>query len=100
MRTALDTHILLNIRESKNPEGVDVLRKTVSRSVLCICPVVYAEAGSRFSSKAELDRFLDELGVELDAFSDEASFQAGQIFREYLRKKGTRQRILPDFLIG
>ena len=64
------------------------------------CEVVYAEVGAGLSSQQELDRILGALGIQFDAAHTEATWQAGQIFRQYRQQGGPRDHLIPDFLNG
>jgi predicted nucleic acid-binding protein len=67
---------------------------------LAINAVVYAEISARFSSQANLDRAIDELGLVVLEISRESAFLAGKAFQEYRRKGGSKSSVLPDFFIG
>lgn len=43
---------------------------------------------------------MNHLGVEFSPLEASAASLAGELFAKYRRAGGTRQRILPDFLIG
>jgi len=68
---------------------------------LLISEVVYAELAAAFRGDRErLDAFLREIGIDLVSLDREALAVAGRIWRTYRDQGGSRQRIIPDFLIG
>ncbi|HYK90137.1 MAG TPA: hypothetical protein VE398_15285 [Acidobacteriota bacterium] len=40
------------------------------------------------------------LGIEFDPVQPESAFLAGEIFRKYSRQGGSRDHLIPDFLVG
>jgi predicted nucleic acid-binding protein len=62
--------------------------------------VVAAELSAQMSSVAELEETLDSLGVEVAGLDMEGAFTAGQAQREYRRRGGGRESLIPDFMIG
>jgi predicted nucleic acid-binding protein len=76
------------------------LRTLSTSHDLAINVVIYAELSARFSSQANLDRAIDELGLILLELPREAGFLAGKAFQEYRKKGGNRSNVLPDFFIG
>lgn len=103
MTTATDTNILLDvIRE--NPlyadQSAEWLALARSRGIVVICPIVYGELVPAFSSKSELDVALFNLGITLSPIDDAIAYEAGLRWQRYREAGGTRERLLPDFLIG
>ena len=43
---------------------------------------------------------LNDLGVELSPIDDTIAYEAGLRWQRYREAGGTRERLLPDFLIG
>ncbi|HEX6510929.1 MAG TPA: hypothetical protein VF157_01420 [Chloroflexota bacterium] len=101
-----------------------VLEATLAEDALAVCPVVVAEIGPQFGTGGELDGFLADLGIRVDAFATSTLWEAGQKWSLYARRRGRqahrttcgsgmtircpscgavmnwRQHILSDFLIG
>jgi hypothetical protein len=67
---------------------------------LVINAVIYAEISARFSSQANLDKAVDELGLVVLEIPRDAAFLAGKAFQQYRRQGGNRSNVLPDFFIG
>lgn len=67
---------------------------------LAINAVIYAEISARFSSQANLDKSVEELGLIVLEIPRDAAFLAGKAFQQYRRQGGNRSNVLPDFFIG
>jgi predicted nucleic acid-binding protein len=76
------------------------LRSLSTAHELVINAVIYAEISARFSSQANLDKSVDELGLILLETPRDAAFLAGKAFQQYRRQSGNRSNVLPDFFIG
>jgi len=76
------------------------LRSLSASHDLAINAVIYAEISARFSSQANLDKAVSELGLILLDMAREAAFLAGKAFLQYRKKGGNRTSVLPDFFIG
>jgi predicted nucleic acid-binding protein len=104
MITALDTNVLLDILTG-NPEYVElstsVLLSQASRGALIISNIVFAELAAAFhGDMGKLELFLSDAGIMRVSEIQETLALAGRNWRIYRQGGGTRQRILPDFLIG
>ncbi len=107
MISAVDTNILLDLLSPTSPSGDPaqaLLENAFRRGALVLCEIVYAEVATRFPSRDLLHRFLAGIQIRLVHSSEEALFQGGHLFREYLKRKPAgeprRDRILSDFLIA
>lgn len=63
-------------------------------------PVIYAELSIGFQRIDEVETFLERAGVGIEEISRRALFLAGEAFREYRARGGTKTGVLPDFFIG
>ena len=103
MITAIDTNILLDI-VAPNREFVEasigVLEEAARSGSLVICDIVYAELSVAFPTQRACDAFLEQNEIRVESLSHAASFLASRLWRNYRRRGGKRNRILPDFLIG
>ena len=104
MITAIDTNVLLDLLTG-NPEFVrsstDALLAQAARGALVISSIVFSELSAAFSGDlGKLDHFLSDAGIRWVPETSETLVSAGQTWREYRKRGGTRQRILPDFLVG
>ena len=127
MITAVDTNILLDVLvpgQQYAESSEDAFTKSLLAGPIVISESVYAELAGRFSTGEELDRFLNDTGIRLQASGTEALYLAGRAWGEYRRRRpnslvcpscGTsqdvhcagcgvpvlpRQHIVLDFLIG
>jgi hypothetical protein len=101
---SIDTCILLDIllpdpqfgESSKN-----LLKEASIKGHLLICDLVYAELSPQFSTKRDLDEFLNDTGIRVKHLSLDVLWKAGKVWKDYLKEGGKREtRILPDFIIG
>jgi predicted nucleic acid-binding protein len=101
--SALDTNVLLDVMLRDPVFGLSsaaALRTSYDAGGLVICDVVYAELAPRFADRAGLEEALAELNIRTQELGREAAFRGGKAWQQYRRRGGTRERILPDFLIG
>ena len=102
MRTAIDSSVLFTVFKGE-PDArswVDLLARERDSSQLVVCDVVYAELATLFAEPGELEATLAALGIKFDPMLPESAYRAGQVFLEYRRAGGQRERLLPDFLVG
>jgi predicted nucleic acid-binding protein len=101
---AVDTSILLDVilRTSQFAEpSRAALKKARSEGGIFVCEIVYAELAAHFGGDVKAtDRFLDEAGIDLVPSDRAVLARAGEIWRAYRKSGGTRERMVPDFLIG
>lgn len=127
MITAVDTNILLDVLvpgQSNAESSQRVLAEALRSGLSVISEPVYAELASRFPSQDQIDRFLEDTGIQLQPSGVDALYLAGRTWRDYLRRRpdsmvcpscgssrrvccancGThlvpRQHVIADFLIG
>jgi predicted nucleic acid-binding protein len=125
--TAVDTNILADVflRDQHNAiASARSLEAAVSTGLVLICDVVYAEFAAFFAEFDDLERFLAQNAIDVEAVSSAALFEAGQTWRRYTRQRGigltcsgcgtrsspacpqcsepltTRQHIAADFIVG
>ena len=67
---------------------------------LVIDPIVYSEVSVSFSTRSNLDKKLEELGLNLLDIPRDAAFLAGKAHHQYRRRGGIKINVLADFLIG
>lgn len=98
----VDTNIILDIFEA-DPDWGAWSAATLDlheASGLVINPMIYAELGPSSRSQEELDAKLSPMDFKYLEIPQAALFRASQAFLEYRQSKGTRDSLLPDFLIG
>jgi len=98
----VDTNILLDIYKADAiwmPWSLKRLRQAKA-GALAINMVVYAELAAHPAEPAQLDEFLELLGIQVLELSRPAARLAGLAFRNYRQRGGTKTGVLPDFFIG
>ena len=102
MKLALDSSVLHAIfnKEPGAQEWLETLIRARRQGQLVVCKIVYAELAPAFLTQSELERVLDNLGVQLDSIRGEAAWLAGHTFKAYRQAGGPRKHMIPDFLIA
>ncbi|MDE2934550.1 MAG: type II toxin-antitoxin system VapC family toxin [Chloroflexota bacterium] len=103
MITAVDTNVLLDLFLGESPfhaESRDKLVAAYDAGAIVICDIVYAELVPRFGDRTALDGALQEINAVVSPIDTGIAYEAGLRWTRYRRSGGTRERILPDFLIG
>ena len=102
MKTAVDTSVLLAIREKEPGYELwqEALRAAAEAGQLCVCPVVFAELSPGSVSSERLLEQLESLVIAYENFSPETAHLAGCIHWNYRREGGPREYLVPDFLIA
>jgi uncharacterized protein with PIN domain len=89
--TAVDTNVLLALLyDDEHAEaGETELRRAYQEGRVVIPAVVYAElaADGTFETAAELDRFFEELSIQVEDPSQSALFTAGERFQQYTKRR-------------
>ncbi|SOC84672.1 hypothetical protein SAMN05421890_3159 [Ensifer adhaerens] len=65
-----------------------------------LSPIVWAELAGLAGSEREISALTAPLGLIKEALPFEAAYKAGLAHVSYRRQGGSRERTLPDFLIG
>ena len=102
-RVLVDSNVLLDVMtEDEQWFGwsSSTLAACAADSVLAINPVIYAEVSIRFESIEDLEAALPPSLIERLPIPWEAAFLAGKCFLRYRRRRGSKELLLPDFLIG
>ena len=98
----VDTNVLLDIYRADAiwmPWSLQHLQQA-KPGQLAINMVVYAELAGHPAEPANLDEFLEMLGIQMLELSRPAARLAGLAFRNYRQRRGTKTGVLPDFFIG
>lgn len=101
MAILVDTNVLVDVAV-RDATWLPWSRRQLSRAQgsLVINPVIYAEFSVRYGSPSEVEALLPEDGFYRENLPWESTFAAGAAFRKYRTSGGSRERVLPDFLIG
>ncbi len=103
MITALDSNILIDIFGADPTHGLSsekLLQRCIREGNICACEIVWTEIAAVFQNKQECLRAMKTLGVEYSPITQETAMQASDIWRQYRKSGGKRDRIAADFLIG
>lgn len=104
MRTAIDSSVLLDVLGADPTFGErsrEALRVAYDAGALVTCEIVWAEVRARFPGDKAFVAALDSLGIRFDPIGTAAAELAGRLWRQYRRaKRGPRERLVPDFLVG
>ena len=124
MKVSIDTCIFLDLLLDQNPDSIEKLRKHHKDHDDCIiCGLVYGELHPFFEeNKMDLELFLSEMGIRIEAFTNKDFALSGKRWRVYCKRRRFacqtcgrsihmkcphcnsevrfRQHILSDFIIG
>ena len=98
----VDTNVLLDIYRADAiwmPWSLQHLQQA-KPGQLALNMVVYAELAGHPAEPANLDEFLEILGIKMLELSRPAARLAGLAFRSYRQRGGTKTGVLLDFFIG
>ena len=98
----VDTNVLLDIYRADAiwmPWSLQHLQQA-KPGQLALNMVVYAELAGHPAEPANLDEFLEMLGIQMLELSRPAARLAGLAFRSYRQRGGTKTGVLPGFFIG
>ena len=98
----VDTNVLLDIYRADAiwmPWSLKHLQQA-KPGQLALNMVVYAELAGHPAEPANLDEFLEILGIQMLELSRPAARLAGLAFRSYRQRGSTKTGVLPDFFIG
>ena len=101
--TLVDTNVLLDVTTADPAWGAwsaDALADALDRGAVVLSPIVYAELSARWARIEDLDAALPGEVFRRESLPWAAAFLAGRAHLAYRRRGGTRERTLPDFLVG
>lgn len=103
MKTILDSNVLFDmvLRDSTWYEwSIQNFKHSRSEGQIVVNAIIFAEVGGHFLSFEETMDVVKKIGIELEDLPWRAAHSAGRAHRVYRKVGGTRERLLPDFLIG
>lgn len=102
MITAVDTSVILDILgESQHfADSMSLFRLAGEQGKLVVCPLVWAELRPCFQTDHELENVLQKMDLNYDELNQKIAHLAGKYWKEYRKNKGSRSRIIADFIIG
>jgi predicted nucleic acid-binding protein len=101
--TLVDTNILLDVLLAGAVHGDESERRlaaALAAGPLGINHIIAAEIAPVFALETDLWDALAKAQIRVDPYPKDAVYVAGHAFLAYRRRGGTRQRILPDFMIA
>jgi predicted nucleic acid-binding protein len=100
--TAVDSSVVLDVF-SGDPEfgaaSKAALEAALETGTLVACPVVWAELRAHFSDQKAFAQAAQAAQIHFDPFDQACSELAGDAWRTYRRRGGTRTQLVPDFLV-
>ena len=103
MITAVDSSVLLDVILDDpvfRDGSLKALKQCRASGALIVCPVVWAEVRAALREPEHIGALLSRSGVGFDPFDQFCSDLAGDLWREYRRRGGRREHLIPDFLVG
>ena len=103
MVTAIDTNVLLDVFANDAtfaPASAECLRRCLREGVVVACGVVWAEVAAAFGEAQSPEGAMAALPITFSPLDERAASRAGELWRLYRHREGTRQRVLADFLIA
>jgi hypothetical protein len=103
MTTAVDTNVLLDVFLPDPVFGersLTALEKAYAQGALVISEVAFAELAPHFAHQQQLEDVLRKIGVTVRSTGLDAAFEAGARWMRYRRQVQSRDRVIPDFLVG
>lgn len=101
--TLVDTNVLVDVFGTGSEEQIwssNALRRLSETTGFVLSPVVWAELSFATSRSAELADLVDWLKPRREVFDFAMAKRAGIAHAHYRRAGGSRERTLPDFMIG
>jgi predicted nucleic acid-binding protein len=102
LETFVDSSVLLDLFTEDArwlPWSQQQLTHAAKRGAIVLNAVVLAEIAPRFPRIEELDQALPSMAM-VEPIPRAAAFLAGHAHADYRRAGGTREAVLPDFMIG
>jgi predicted nucleic acid-binding protein len=101
--TVVDTNVILDVLND-DPRfasaSIRAMREALGEGALMVCEVVWAEVGAWYAQPEDAADVMDRFGIRFAALDPEVAAAAGRVWQRYRAEQGTRERMLPDFLIG
>jgi predicted nucleic acid-binding protein len=101
--TAVDANVLIDVLGANamfGPASGRAIRRCLGEGALVACGVVWAETSAHFADGRAAQTALERLRLEFSALGPDSAAAAGGSWRAYRRAGGSRERVIPDFLIG
>jgi predicted nucleic acid-binding protein len=76
------------------------LRQALSIGPVVVCDVALTEVCTALRNGSEVLDVLEDMGVRFAPTESKSAIRAGEMQRRYRQRGGSRERTLPDFLVG
>lgn len=103
MITAIDTSVVLDVvleDPTFKDASLTALKAARDAGRLIACPVVWAEVRATLKNPETVGELFGQAGIVFDPFDQASAELAGDLWRAYRRAGGTREHLIPDFLVG
>ena len=99
---AVDSSVLIEILigAPQAEAAENALRGALALGPVLICDVVLAEVCSALRDGDQSMQVLEDMGISFGEVKSKAAIRAGEMQRRYRARGGTRQRTVPDFIVG
>ncbi len=101
--TLVDSCVLIDVL-ADDPQwaewSLSQLDQLGCQAPLVINPLILAEISPRFERADDLEEALSALPLKREALPWDAAFLAGQAFKAYRTRRGSKTSPMPDFYIG
>lgn len=103
MITAVDTCVLLDVFTADptfGPASRERLGVCLASGTVLVSAVAWAETSAFFPKPDGTEAAITTLGASFSPLEKRSADRAGQAWRSYRKRGGSRQRMIADFLIG
>ena len=103
MISAVDTSVLIDVFDPHAQFGdasSRALNRAITQGTIVACEVVWAETAALFDKDDAFIRAVSELRLGYSALDAEAALVVAAMWRQYRKHGGSRDRIIPDFIVG
>ena len=99
---AVDSSVLIEILigAPQAEAAENALRGALALGPVLVCDVVLAEVCSALRDGDQSMQVLEDMGISFGEVKSKAAIRAGEMQRRYRARGGTRQRTVPDFIVG
>ena len=105
---SVDSSVLIDLigGDARADAAENSVREALSRGPVVVCDIVVGEVVAGLGYGAELMDVLENAGITFSATEPRSAVRAGEMQRRYKQRRTaagrpeTRQRSVPDFLIG
>ncbi|MDC8786891.1 type II toxin-antitoxin system VapC family toxin [Roseateles koreensis] len=99
---AIDSAVLIDLLSGS--ERADMaeaaLREALNHGPVVVCAVVVAEVCASLQGGDQALQALEDMGLSYSTVEPKAAIRAGEMQRRYRARGGSRQRTVPDFIVG